>query len=244
MKGIKNKFCTYMHINPVKNEVFYIGIGTINRPYQIIRRSLFWNNTAKKYGFKVQILHEGQTWEQASEKEREYIKKYGRQDKGTGTLVNMTDGGDGTRGYAGFWKGKKRGAPTEETRQKNILNSSKHFTGKTHTEETKQKIREKRKLQIHPMLGKKFTEERKKQMSETAKKIWQDKIHPRPMLGKKFTEEQKQKHSNALKKWHSENPMSEETKQKIGLGNKGKIITAEMREKISKTLTGKKYKNG
>jgi hypothetical protein len=38
------------------------------------------------------------------------IKKYGRKDKGLGTLVNMTDGGDGSLGN----KGVKR---TEKTKQ-------------------------------------------------------------------------------------------------------------------------------
>ena len=64
--------------------------------------------------------------------------------------------------------------------------------------------------------------------------------------GYKLTEERKQKISRANKgvptwnKGKKTGPRSEETKAKISKKNKGKIITQEMRKKISKTLTGRK----
>lgn len=51
---------------------------------------------ANKGGYEVEILMDDLTWEQACEKEKEFISLYGRKDLGTGALVNMTDGGDGT----------------------------------------------------------------------------------------------------------------------------------------------------
>jgi hypothetical protein len=46
----------------------------------------------------IEILLDNLTWEHACEKEKEFISLYGRIDKGTGILANLTDGGDGTIG--------------------------------------------------------------------------------------------------------------------------------------------------
>jgi hypothetical protein len=88
----------YRHIRLDKNEPFYIGIGTskyYNRAYRHKSRSDFWKRVANKGGYEVEILMDNLTWEQACEKEKEFIKLYGRIDLKTGCLVNMTDGGDG-----------------------------------------------------------------------------------------------------------------------------------------------------
>lgn len=88
----------YRHIRIDKNEPFYIGIGsdkTYKRAYQSskTKRSEFWHNIASK-GYEVEILMDDLTWEQACEKEKEFISIYGRKDLGTGILVNLTDGGE------------------------------------------------------------------------------------------------------------------------------------------------------
>lgn len=89
----------YRHIRIDKEEIFYIGIGeTEFRAYNKDSRTKHWKNIAKK-GYKVEILFIDLTWEQAIEKEKEFIKLYGRKDLGLGTLVNMTNGGEGTVGY-------------------------------------------------------------------------------------------------------------------------------------------------
>lgn len=88
----------YRHIRLDKNEPFYIGIGTskyYNRAYRHKSRSDFWKRVSNKGGYEVEILMDNLTWEQACEKEKEFIKLYGRIDLKTGCLVNMTDGGDG-----------------------------------------------------------------------------------------------------------------------------------------------------
>jgi len=89
----------YRHIRLDKNEPFYIGIGkdnTYKRAFQSskTKRSDFWHNIASK-GYEVEILMDNLTWEQACEKEKEFISIYGRRDLGQGTLVNLTNGGDG-----------------------------------------------------------------------------------------------------------------------------------------------------
>ena len=103
----------YRHIRTDKNQPFYIGIGeTENRAYDKKCRTKIWKNVAKK-GYETEILFDDLTWEQACEKEKEFIALYGRRDLGTGTLVNLTDGGEGTLGYR----------HTKEAKEKNRLAS-------------------------------------------------------------------------------------------------------------------------
>jgi len=90
----------YRHIRLDKNEPFYIGIGSddsgeYSRAYIKKERNKYWHHITRKIKYDIEILLEDLTWEQACEKEKEFIKLYGRKDLGLGTLVNMTDGGDG-----------------------------------------------------------------------------------------------------------------------------------------------------
>jgi hypothetical protein len=92
----------YRHIRLDKNEPFYIGIGSDNdykRAYKKQGRSFRWKDIAYKVQYEVEILLDGLTWEQACEKEIEFISLYGRADLNKGTLVNMTEGGEGTYGF-------------------------------------------------------------------------------------------------------------------------------------------------
>ena len=93
----------YRHIRLDKNEPFYIGIGLddINKRAfeKKARRSDWWNRIANKHGYVVHILYKDVSIEFAKEKEKEFIALYGRLDLGTGTLCNLTDGGDGINGW-------------------------------------------------------------------------------------------------------------------------------------------------
>jgi len=94
----------YRHIRLDKNEPFYIGIGSDNlgkykRAYFIGNRKTknpHWFNIINKTKYEVEIILDNLTWEEACQKEIEFIKLYGRKDLGTGILCNKTDGGDGT----------------------------------------------------------------------------------------------------------------------------------------------------
>jgi len=90
----------YKHIRKDTNEVFYIGIGkSKKRAYDMWNhRNEFWHNIKRKTDVDVEIIHEGLNWKDACKKERQLIQTYGRRDLGLGTLVNMTDGGDGGHG--------------------------------------------------------------------------------------------------------------------------------------------------
>ena len=79
--------------------------------------------------------------------------------------------------------------------------------------------------------GKKRTEEQKLKVSITMRG------RPSPLKGRKLSEEQKRKISKAMKgmevPWRKGLKMSEETKNKIRIGNKGKLVSEETRRKNS-----------
>ena len=91
----------YRHIRLDKNEPFYIGIGSDN---QYIRanskhnRNNIWKSIINKSDYIVEILLDDLTWQQACNKEIEFISLYGRKDNNTGILTNLTNGGDGSLG--------------------------------------------------------------------------------------------------------------------------------------------------
>lgn len=87
--------CVYLHRNPKTQEVFYVGIGVETRAKDFSKRSIFWSNYKNKYGVEVDIVKKGLTSKEAQSIEVELIKKYGRRDLGTGSLVNLSHGGEG-----------------------------------------------------------------------------------------------------------------------------------------------------
>ena len=93
----------YKHIRNDTNEVFYIGIGS-DEDGKYIRankkrgRNSYWINIVNKVGYSIQIIEDDVSWEMACEREKKWIKHYGRKQLNEGTLINMTDGGEGTLG--------------------------------------------------------------------------------------------------------------------------------------------------
>lgn len=140
----------YRHIRLDKNEVFYIGIGGFNKKEPLYsykraysnRRNNYWKNITNKTDYIVEIISEGLTREQACKKEIEFIKLYGRIDLGTGTLVNLTDGGEGSNGPKTEEHKKKIGLSNKGKKHTKDFceNISKRQTGYKHTDETKNKI--------------------------------------------------------------------------------------------------------
>jgi hypothetical protein len=136
MPNIENSnICLYFHINSVKNEVFYVGIGNEKRPYVKHKRSKLWNNVVKKYNYVVDIIEEGLSWKEACEKERFYIAKIGRKDKGLGPLVNHTDGGEGAKGIIHSLESRLKNSNSH----KGLPSNSKGIKW-NHTQETKNEM--------------------------------------------------------------------------------------------------------
>ena len=131
---MENSYCVYRHIRPDKDEVFYIGkaVSGSKRPYNsgCSRRSDFWKKIVDKNNGKygVEIIMDNLTEEEAFLKEIEFIELYGRKDLGTGTLCNMTYGGEGP-------SGRKH---SEESK----LKMSESHKGKVLSEVTKSKLSE------------------------------------------------------------------------------------------------------
>ncbi len=119
----------YQHRRKDTNTIFYIGIAKLrSRITSKSDRNPHWTRIVNKYGYEVDILIDGCTWEQACEIEKGLIETYGRADLGLGTLVNMTNGGEGICGYkhsditrkkiSDIQKGKHQPPASEKTKNK------------------------------------------------------------------------------------------------------------------------------
>ena len=174
-----NIYYIYFHINPLKNEIFYVGKGKDKRAWSKSKRSNYWKNIVKKYGFIVDVVEDNLTEDEAFEREIFYIRKIGRKDLKTGPLVNLTDGGEG--GINKILSNEHR------ERISKSLKGNKRAQGKKLSDEHKEKIGQGSKNRIrdneyrnnlsiaaknrkvNSMSGKKHSEETKLKMSESAK---------------------------------------------------------------------------
>lgn len=145
---MKNNKVLYRHLKP-SGEVFYIGVGSLIRPYSMINRNKFWHNIVNKYGYEVQILKSDLSWEDVCELEKILISWYGRRDLGTGPLVNLTSGGDGVTGPRPNHKpmlGKIHSQETKNKISKSKIGSKTWNKGLTniYSEESKSKMSKKK----------------------------------------------------------------------------------------------------
>ncbi len=179
---LNNIYYIYFHINPLKNQIFYVGKGKNNRAYNKISRNKYWHNVVKKYGFIVDIVEENLNEEEAFKREIFYINKIGRKDLGLGSLINLTDGGEG---------GTRKGCKLSDETKNKISESHK---GKKSSDETKNKMSKQRKGVPSHRKGKKISDETKKRISESLSG------ENNYMYGKKHSEETRNKLSEAAKK--------------------------------------------
>lgn len=155
------EYYVYQHKRLKDDSIFYIGKGKDERFNSEKGRNQYWNRIVKKDGgFKVEIIKEGLTNNQACELEIEMIKKIGMEN-----LTNMTEGGAGgdTRkgftqseydewlknkskaqtGKVGYWKNKKRPNHSELIKKAiaNGVYSNVDYT-KPKSKEHKERLRE------------------------------------------------------------------------------------------------------
>lgn len=66
------------------------------RAFSSKNRNRIWRGVVSKTRYDVEIIWETTDKKEVFEKEKEFIRLYGRRDSKTGVLANLTDGGDGS----------------------------------------------------------------------------------------------------------------------------------------------------
>lgn len=98
----------YVYEHRLENgEVFYVGQGCRYRATSSYHRSIRWNEIISNNNYKVVIVKDNLTESESLDLEKELIKKHGRLDNNTGTLVNHNDGGLGLKGEDNYFHGKQ-----------------------------------------------------------------------------------------------------------------------------------------
>jgi hypothetical protein len=191
----------YRHIRLDKNQPFYIGVGGLDefdnyeRAFDKNGRNVIWKYIIRKSKYEVEILVDNLSREEAFSKEIEFIKLYGRIDKQTGILSNLTDGGEGGKSrivpesvkeyLRNLYKGKPRpehvkkamnrkGCKHSEESKKRIGNSVKGekngFYGKNHNRNSIERMKKNAHIMIgtkNPFYSKTHSEENLEKMSKT-----------------------------------------------------------------------------
>jgi len=223
---MENKYYVYFHIKATDDKIFYVGKGHGKRAFIKNNRSEYWENIVKKYGYYVKIIEENLTESEAFDKEKFYIEAIGRDN-----LCNLTNGGEGCSGVVLSDERKRNISEklkgkivSEETKIKlslssvgrrlsnetkvKISNTKKGVKNGPPSEDTKEKIRKSN-------TGKKHSEETKNRLSAYFKG------KPSPLKGRQMSDEARKKMSDSAKK-RERTPMTDETKRKISLANKGR----------------------
>lgn len=125
----------YRHIRKDTDEVFYVGKGSTvpnkytqlsryYRAYNLQGRSDWWKRIVDKAGYEVEIIFESDCEDIIFEKEKEFIELYGRRDLGKGTLVNLTNGGEGESGRVFTEEHRRRLSESKKGVPRNLSNET------------------------------------------------------------------------------------------------------------------------
>jgi hypothetical protein len=170
--------------------------------------------------------------EMAFDKEMELISFYGRVDKHTGILANMTDGGEGLIGAIHSEEQNKKnsewhkGKPVWNKDRKGLQVS--WNKGKKVSEKTRLKMSQSQK-------GRVCSEETKQKLSESCKGKNKGRIH-----SKQVRQHMSDGHKGQIA-WNKGIPCSEEVKNKLSKMRKGILHTIETKKKISESQKGKVF---
>jgi group I intron endonuclease len=211
---VSGKNYLYVHYIEDWTKPFYIGIGRKYRCFDFNTRNKYWKNYIKKHGTpNVKIISYYENYEDSKIAEKALIGFFGRRIAGNGSLLNITEGGDGTCGRIGELH---------------------PMYGKMHSKETKAKISSAVKGrnigsknpmyqkygELNPFYGKRHTKEQKEYQSQLKKAMYTG--IGNPFYGKRH---------------------SEETKEKISAAKVGISMNDSVKNKIAETLKIKRQNN-
>lgn len=208
----------YTHTRNDNNQVFYVGVGKHSRrAYTKFSRNSHWYNVVNKHGYTVQITHRDVCYEEALSIERYLVSFYGRRDLNAGSLVNLTDGGDGVENPSVRLVGEKH-----------------PMYGKRHTKETRAKMSKAQKNR--PKCSEKTLEIKRANMLGENNPMYGRRGILSPVYGKPKSEEHKAKLSES--KIGKKNPwMSGENSPNYGkVGGKNAAAKA-----VIDDMSGKVY---
>jgi hypothetical protein len=219
--------------HPETNNVYYVGKGNsrrsryndhVNEAYRLIDGRKVQNNI--RAGKTRKLIEQGlaplfvkvfETLNEntAFEKEIELILHYGRININTGTLSNLTEGGEGVSGWEHTDEAKAKISKAHTGRkmsEKQKQQLSEIHTGMKHTEQTKQKISISSKARIH-------SDETKDKMSQSHTGLTHsDKTKDKMSKSKSGTKNPRHgktgptsdAHRTAMKLWWAERKMKKE----------------------------------
>jgi group I intron endonuclease len=177
-----NDYYVYKITCPIRNELIYIGEGRNQRAFKhlvrkdkhpLTQRIQWIKNQGKKP--IIEFIIEDISKEEAQWDEQYLITWYGRKDLGKGSLLNLTDGGDG---------GKN---PSDETRKKMSESHQNKILSKNEI------------IRLQTLnIGRKASTKAKENMSKSQKQSFANGRVP-SMLGKHHKEESKLKSSLSQK---------------------------------------------
>jgi group I intron endonuclease len=155
--GTQNNIVVYRYLRTDIDQPFYIGIGTLKRARDTKwGRSAFFKRIRDKHQIELEILEDELDWNTAAEKEKWWIKFYGRINIGSGILCNLTDGGEGRIGC------KQSAESIQKMKDTKAKRGPHPMLGNTHTAEARAKI-------SAGLTGRIVSEETRKKISESEK---------------------------------------------------------------------------
>lgn len=166
MNGITNGPCFVYVDYTVDKQPFYVGVGNLAR-VRNKRRTAWHSRHAAKHGHIRKIIDQG-VQDVCFDFEKLLIAELGRIDNGTGCLLNMTDGGDGTFNLSPSAL-KKRNAKIAASHGTSLARERTAATSrKMHADGL---FKEKHAIAVKAGLS---TESSKLKRALSAKKMWQD----------------------------------------------------------------------
>lgn len=164
------EFYTYYHTRNDTGKVFYVGKGKGKRAWRM-GRNPHWSNIAKKHGHTVHIAARWVTEDEAFDHEKRLIECLKELNV---SLVNMTDGGEGTSGHKHSTESKKaisaafKGKPKTPEHSKKVAEALTGRIGKPFSPESKAKRSKLFTGDGNGFFGRKHSEGTRKLISEKA----------------------------------------------------------------------------